>query len=75
MTKEGAQNHSPNQSIDLDRVDVVQLPQCLLNLHLVGLDVADEHERVVLLDLLHGRLSVEWVDEHFVCVQTRLMGN
>ena len=42
---------------------------------LVGLDVADEDKGVVLLNLLHGRLGVERVDEDLLRVHARRMGN
>lgn len=40
---------------------------------LVGLDVDDEDKSVVLLNLLHGALSVERVDDHLVLIETRLV--
>lgn len=42
---------------------------------LVGLDVDNEDKGVVLLDLLHGRLSVEWVNDDLVLIKTRLAGD
>lgn len=42
---------------------------------LVGLDVADEDKGVVLLNLLHGRLGVERVDEDLLSVHARRMGD
>lgn len=42
---------------------------------LVGLGVNDENQGVVLLDLLHGTLSVERVDDDLVLIETRLVGN
>ena len=41
----------------LGDVDVVKLLNSRLDLMLVGLDVADEDQGVVVLDLLHGRLG------------------
>jgi len=41
-------------------------------LALVGLGVDDEDEGVVLLDLLHGRLGVEGVDQDLVLLDTGL---
>jgi hypothetical protein len=52
---------SPDQSPDLEGLDVVQLLDGLLDLPLVALQVDDEHQRVVLLNLLHGGLSVQGV--------------
>lgn len=65
----------PDKSVDLDGVDVVELLEGLLDLGLVGLDIDDEDEGVVLLDLLHGALGVERVDDDLVLIQTGLMGN
>lgn len=42
---------------------------------LVGLDIDDEDQCVVLFHLLHGTLGVERVDDNFVFVQARLMGD
>lgn len=55
------QHHSPDQSPNLQSLDVVQLLDGLLDLPLVALQVDDEHQRVVLLDLLHGGLGVQGV--------------
>jgi hypothetical protein len=55
------QQHSPDQSPNLQSLDVVQLLDGLLDLPLVALQVDDEHQRVVLLDLLHGGLGVQGV--------------
>lgn len=63
----------PDQSVDLDGVDVVELLQGVLDLGLVCLDVDDEDEGVVLLDLLHGALSVERVDDDLVLIETGLV--
>lgn len=42
---------------------------------LVGLGVDDEDKGVVLLNLLHGALGVERVDDDLVLVEAGLMGN
>lgn len=42
---------------------------------LVGLDVDDEYKGVVLLDLLHGALGVERVDEDLGGIVSRLVVN
>lgn len=60
----------PDKSVDLDGVNIVQLLKSLLDLALVGLDVDDEDEGVVLLDLLHGALSVQGVQNNLVEVQS-----
>jgi hypothetical protein len=48
----------PDEGVDLYTVHIVQGLESLLDLPLVCLDIADEDERVVLLDLLHGALRV-----------------
>lgn len=63
----------PNESVDLNGVDVIELLQSLLDLGLVGLGVDDEDQGVVLLNLLHGALSVERVNDDLVLVQARLV--
>ena len=40
---------------------------------LVGLDVDNEDKGVVLLNLLHGALGVEWVDNDLVLIETWLV--
>ena len=65
----------PDQGIDLDSVNIIQLLQCLLYLLLVCTDIADEDQSVVFLDLLHGALSVERVDDDFVLIKARFAGN
>ena len=59
----------PDKGVDLDGVNVVKLLKSLLDLALVGLDVDDEDEGVVLLNLLHGALSVERVDDDLVLIK------
>ena len=44
---------SPDEGIDLRSLNIVQLLYGVLDLTLVGLDVNDEHQGVVLLNLLH----------------------
>lgn len=62
-----------DQGVDLDGVDVVELLEGLLDLGLVGLDVDDEDQGVVLLNLLHGGLGVEGVDDDLVLVEAGLV--
>ena len=52
----------------LGDVDVVQLLDSRLDLVLVGLDVADEDQGVVVLDLLHGRLGGQGVLDDVVSI-------
>jgi hypothetical protein len=65
----------PDQSVDLDGVNVVQLLNSGLDLALVGLDVDNEDQGVVLLDLLHGALSVERVQNDLLGVELGLTGD
>lgn len=61
----------PDQGVDLDGVNIVELLEGTLDLSLVGLDVDNEDEGVVLLHLLHGALGVERVDDDLVLVEAR----
>lgn len=61
----------PDQGVDLNSVDIVELLEGTLNLGLVGLDVDDEDESIVLLHLLHGALRVERVDDDLVLIEAR----
>lgn len=65
----------PDQGVDLDGVNVVQLLQSLLDLALVGLDIDDEDQGVVLLDLLHGALGVQRVEDGLVGVELGRTGD
>jgi hypothetical protein len=65
----------PDQSVDLDGVNIVQLLNSGLDLALVGLDVDNEDQGVVLLDLLHGALSVERVQNDLLGVELGLTGD
>lgn len=58
----------PDEGVDLVGLDVVELLDGVADLALVRLDVNDEDEGVVVLDLLHRRLSVERVDDRAVGV-------
>ena len=50
----------PDESVDLCGLDIPKLLYGVLDLALVCLDVDKEYEGVVLLDLFHGGLGVEW---------------
>ena len=63
----------PDEGVNLDRVDVVELLESQFDLGLVGLDVDNEDERIVLLNLLHGALRVERVHNDLVLVQAGLV--
>lgn len=67
--------HIPDQGVDLDGVNVIQLLNSSLDLALVGLDIDDEDQGVVLLDLLHGALSVERVQNDLLSVELGLTGD
>ena len=69
------QSSLPDKGVDLDGVNVVKLLQGLLDLGLVGLDVDDEDEGVLLLDLLEGALSVQGVDDDLVLIEARSVGD
>lgn len=65
----------PDQSVDLDGVNVVQLLKSSLDLALVGLDINNEDKGVVLLDLLHGGLGVQRVQDDLLSVELGLTGD
>ena len=65
--------NSPNHRIHPHAIYIVELLQCILNLPLIALDVADEDQRVVFLNLLHRRLRIERVDDDFVIVESGFM--
>eukprot|EP00639_Heterosigma_akashiwo_P001132 CAMPEP_0194566752 /NCGR_PEP_ID=MMETSP0292-20121207/5503_1 /TAXON_ID=39354 /ORGANISM="Heterosigma akashiwo, Strain CCMP2393" /LENGTH=112 /DNA_ID=CAMNT_0039416387 /DNA_START=783 /DNA_END=1118 /DNA_ORIENTATION=- len=58
----------PHQRVHLGALDLVQLAHGLLDLALVGGDVHNEDEGVVVLNLLHGGLSGQWVLDGAVLV-------
>jgi len=62
-----------DESVDLEAVDVVEGLEGLLDLPLVCLDVAHENQGVVLLNLLHGALGIERVDDDLVGVEAGLV--
>ena len=66
---------SPDEGVDLRSLDVVELLHRVLDLTLVRPDVSDEDEGVVLLDLLHGRLRVQWRDDRPELVHPGRMGD
>ena len=74
---EGKCNHEvlsiPDEGVDLEGINVIELLESLLDLGLVGLDVDDEDEGVVLFNLLHGALGVERVHNDLVLVQAHGM--
>lgn len=67
--------NAPDQGVDLDGIDIVELLDRILDLPLVRLDVDNEDEGVVLLNLLHRGLGVERVDDDLVLIKAGSMGN
>ena len=62
----------PDEGVELDGLDIVKSLESGLDLPLVGLDVDNEDKGVVLLDHLHGALSVERVDDDLGGIEARL---
>ena len=60
VTVKQGTRYVPNQCVDLGYLNIIQFLHRVLNLPLVRLEVGDENEGVVLLDLLHRGLSVQW---------------
>lgn len=60
------QGNSPDESVDLRSLDIVQLLNGILDLTLVRLDINDEHQGVVLLNLLHRGLGVQWPEKRCI---------
>lgn len=48
-------NISPDEGVDFSSLNIIQLLHRILNLTLVRLDIHNEHERIVLFNLLHRR--------------------
>ena len=63
----------PDHGVDLDGVDVVLLLERILDLSLVCPGSDNEDESVVLLNLLHGGLGVERVEQDLVLVDADLL--
>ncbi len=64
-----------DQGVDLGSRNVVKLLESTLDLALVSGTVNDEDESVVLLDLLHGRLGVERVEDGAESIHARSVGD
>ena len=60
---------APDERVDLSGLDLVHATHSLFDVALVGAAVNDEDQGVVVLDLLHGRLSSERVLEDGVLVE------
>lgn len=63
----------PDEGVDVLAFDVVQRLDRVLDLPLVGLHVHDEHEGVVVLNLLHRALGRERELDHSVLGHLRLL--
>lgn len=55
----GSQQALPDESVDFGDVNVVQLLDGVLDLMFVCLDIYNKHERVVVLNFLHGGLCCQ----------------
>lgn len=58
-----------NERVHLGSFHIVSLLKSLLDLALVGLTVDNKHERVDVLNLLHGALRVQWEQESLAGVR------
>lgn len=58
-TSTGSQQVLPDERVDFGDVDVVQLLDSVLDLVFVCLDIHNKHERVVVLNFLHGGLCCQ----------------
>lgn len=63
-------SNAPDQSIDLHTIHIIEFLDGVLNLPLVCLDVHNKDQCVVLLNFLHGRFSVEGVNNDLVLIQS-----
>ena len=58
----------PDQSINFADFDVVQFLDSRFNLVLVGLQVADKNQSIVIFNLLHGRLCGQGVFDYVLSI-------
>jgi hypothetical protein len=70
-----SKRHIPNEGVNLLGLDGVQLLDGILDLVLVGVNINDEDEGVVLLNALHGGLSGQRELEDGELVKTGLVGD
>ncbi len=76
MTKvEKKKKNIPNQGVDLADFDVVERLHRGANLALVGQNIDNECEGVVLLNQLHGRFRGQWVADDTVFVELNAADN
>jgi hypothetical protein len=64
-----------DESVDLGSVNIIKLLDGILDLSLVGLDINEEDEGVIILELLHGSLSVKGLTNDAVLVHARSVGD
>lgn len=62
-----------DEGVNLCSLDVVELLDGFANLTLVGLYIHNEYERIVLFNLFHRALGVEWRDDGAVLVHSWCM--
>lgn len=58
-----------DEGVDANDINLIHLLNGGSDLTLVGLEINDKGEGVVLLDLLHGGLSAEWVLEDGILIE------
>jgi hypothetical protein len=54
-------NEVPDQSVDFGGFDIVERLYNFFNLVLVSAEVDNEYKGIVILNLLHGGLSSQWM--------------
>lgn len=64
-----------NQGVDFGSLNIVKFFNGIFDLSLIRLYVNNKDEGVVLLDLLHRRLRVQWRDDGSELVHSWCMGN
>jgi len=64
-----------DEGVDLCSLDIIQPLDSFTNLPLVRLNVNNEHEGVMLLNLLHRAFRVQWRDDGAELVHTWDMGD
>ena len=61
--------HIPNKSVDFGHINIIEFLHSLFNLWLVGSQIYNEHQRVVVFDLLHSTLGGQRVFDNAVLIQ------
>lgn len=64
-----------NEGVDLGGINIVHPLDSILNMTLIGLQIHNKHQSVILLHLAHGGLGGQWKLENRELVQARQMGN